>query len=186
MQFAIGALIGILSLAGLGKAVYDRYLRDRFKPKPKPTVPDSVAAEDPLSHADWRVRAEAIQNLDPIEENIETLLPLLDDDDFDVRSAARDSLVTIGKPVVTSLLDVLQNGKLDARQMAAEGLGQTGDNQAVKGLLAATNDESKWVRLAVVEALGQFKSQTARKGLVKISQSDEDAQVRDAAQSSLT
>ncbi|MDQ7025698.1 MAG: HEAT repeat domain-containing protein [Anaerolineae bacterium] len=186
MQFAIGALIGILSIVTLGKGVYDRYFRDQLKPKTKAATPNSAAIDDPLSHTNWRIRAEAIQKLDPTAENIETLLPLLDDEDYDVRSIVRDKLAAIGKPAIAPLLDVLENGKLDARQMAAEALGQIGDNQAINGLLAAASDESKWVRLAVVAALGQFKSQTARKGLVKISQSDDDAQVRDAAQNILT
>jgi HEAT repeat protein len=74
---------------------------------------------------------------------------------------------------------------LDARQIAAEALGQIADDSAVAGLIAALDDESKWVRLAAVEALGQFNAPSARDALAQTVDVDEDAQVRSAAKEAL-
>ena len=166
MRIAMGAVMSILMMIGLAKTVYDRYFRDRFKTASHAKSVENVPVENPLLHPDWQVRAQAIEQLEPTTDNIEKLLLLLADADFDVRTTARDKLVTIGTPAVNPLLDVLQVGKLDARQMAAEALGAMGDKTAIHGLVTAADDESKWVRLAIVEALGQFITQTARKKLV--------------------
>ena len=61
------------------------------------------------------MRAEAIQQLEPTPEHIDTLLSLLNDADYDVRLASSNALVNIGTAAVNPLLTVLQQGKLDAR-----------------------------------------------------------------------
>ena len=185
MRIAMGAVMSILMMIGLAKAVYDRYWRDRFKAAHNTKPVDNAPIENPFLHPDWHIRAQAIEQLEPTPDNIEKLLSLLADADFDVRTTARDKLIAIGTPAVNPLLDVLQQGKLDARQMAAEALGKIGDKTAIHGLVAATDDESKWVRLAIVEALGQFSTQTTRKKLVEIGNTDADNQVRDAAKKAL-
>jgi HEAT repeat protein len=185
VRMVMGVLMSVLMMIGVGKAAYDRYFRDRFKAAPENNPPDTTPIDNPLKHSDWRVRAEAVSQLEPTPEHIETLLVLLHDADYDVRLASRNALVNIGTAAVQPLLTVLEQGKLDARQIAAEALGQIADESAVAGLIAALDDESKWVRLAAVEALGQFNAPSARDALAQTVDVDEDAQVRTAAKEAL-
>src|SRR5687767_8189019 len=185
MRIAMGVLMSVLMMIGLGKSVYDRYFRNHFTSASENNVSDKPTIDNPLKHSDWRIRAEAVQQLEPTPQHIDTLLSLLDDADFDVRLASRNALVNIGTAAVHPLLTMLEQGKLDARQIAAEALGQIRDENAITGLIAALDDESKWVRLAAVEALGQFNLPSARDALAQTVDVDEDVQVRSAAKEAL-
>ena len=185
VRMVMGVFMSVLMMIGLGKTAYDRYFRDRYKATPEVKSLETTPIDNPLKHSDWRVRAEAVSQLEPTSEHIDTLLALLNDADYDVRLASRNALINIGTAAVNPLLTVLQQGKLDARQIAAEALGQIADENAVAGLIAALDDESKWVRLAVVEALSQFNAPSARDALAQTVDVDEDAQVRTAAKEAL-
>ena len=74
-------------------------------------------------------------------------------DDAIARNATH-GLVSVGRPAISGLLDVLANGNDRARKHAAFALGEIGEKRATDGLLNALSDDEVHVRIAAIEALG--------------------------------
>ncbi len=117
------------------------------------------------------------------DNNIRNLINLLENSDDKVRTKARKSLVIIGKPVVSSLAEVLQNSKVyKARWEAAKALGAIGDAKAIPALVKALEDPESDVVWLAAEALEKFRKVAWRELLsALISSGSESVTLRNAS-----
>jgi HEAT repeat protein len=75
-----------------------------------------------------------------------------------IRQKARESLVALGKPSVSSLIQALQNSPSDqVRWEAAKALGAIGDTRSIPSLVKALEDSNFDVAWLAAEALSTFK-----------------------------
>jgi len=85
-------------------------------------------------------------------------MDLLADKEPAVRLKARNSLVDMGKPAVSSLTGALRNSKLEhVRWEAVKTLGEIGDIRAIPSLVKALEDSDSDVNWLAAEALKNFK-----------------------------
>ena len=124
----------------------------------KPAVQPLIRA---LKYKEWYVRKRAAYILGKIGDKraIRPLIEALRDEDADVRYAATEALVRIGKPAVQPLIKALKYKEWYVRKRAAYILGKIGDKRAIKPLIEALRDEDADVRYAAAEALEKIDSQ---------------------------
>jgi hypothetical protein len=84
---------------------------------------------------------------------IKSLIADLRSKDGMLRQRSRRSLVTIGKPAVISLVQLLRDRNYQVRWEAAKALGEIGDGRAVPALIVALEDEEFDVRWLAAEGL---------------------------------
>ena len=90
--------------------------------------------------------------------NLESLMSMLASEDGVIRQKARDELVALGKPAVSSLAQALQNSKLDqVRWEAAKALGSIHDAGSMLSLVKALEDSNSDVAWAAADALRAFR-----------------------------
>jgi HEAT repeat protein len=90
--------------------------------------------------------------------DLKSLMEMLAGKDSATRQKARNSLVALGKPAVSSLTRVLRNSKSDhVRWEAAKTLGAIGDAGAIPSLVKALEDSNSDVTWLAAEALRNFK-----------------------------
>ena len=90
--------------------------------------------------------------------NLESLMDMLENKDGVVREKAREALVELGKPAVSSLTQALLNSRQDqVRWEAAKALGGINDTRSVPSLVQALEDNSSDVAWAAADALKTFR-----------------------------
>lgn len=90
--------------------------------------------------------------------NIESLMDMLASKDGVIRQKAREALVDLGKPAVSSLTQALQNSKLDqVRWEAAKALGSINDTRSIPPLVKALEDNNSDVAWTAADSLNAFK-----------------------------
>jgi HEAT repeat protein len=90
--------------------------------------------------------------------NITTLMDMLASKDGVIRQNAREALVALGRPAVSSLTQALQNSRLDqVRWEAAKALGSISDTSAIPSLVKALEDSSHDVAWLAADALITYK-----------------------------
>ena len=111
-------------------------------------------AQSPQARTEWllpllndsaaEVRQAAALGLcnHPDETAIRPLIQALNDADSMVSDLARNALVVIGKPAVSSLLEVPKNAPQRARINALRALAEIGDYSAIPTLMAAFEEDS--------------------------------------------
>ncbi|MBE7444398.1 MAG: HEAT repeat domain-containing protein [Planctomycetia bacterium] len=100
--------------------------------------------------------------------NLKTLMDTLSNKDGMIRQKARESLVALGKPAVSSLIQALQNSMLDqVRWEAAKGLGAIGDTKSIPPMVQALEDSDPDVAWLAAEALSNFEK-TAWSPLLRV------------------
>jgi hypothetical protein len=93
-----------------------------------------------------------------IGTNVESLIDMLANKDGMIRQKARKSLVALGRPAVTSLIQALQTSEADqVRWEATKALGAIGDTTSIPTLVKALEDSDSDVTWLAAEALGKFK-----------------------------
>lgn len=90
------------------------------------------------------------------EEEIKKHLKDLEDDDIDVRNAARWQLASIGPEAVPDLINQLKTDKERCRWEAAKILGEIRDPSAADALVEALLDDNIGVHWAASEALIRY------------------------------
>jgi len=147
---------------------------------------DRAVRSSALHHRDWQVRAQAVKALGERRsiDAIPDMAAKLKDEDHDVREAARQALEMMGSPAVPALLEMLQDGDVQARALAARALGALGDVSARDGLVEALADKSLWVRAPAAESLGSLRDASAVPALVNALR-DPEAEVQQAAAAAL-
>jgi HEAT repeat protein len=90
--------------------------------------------------------------------SLESLLDMLASEDGVIREQAREALVALGKPAVASLIQALQNSRLDQlRWEAAEALGSINDMRSLPSLVKALEDSNSDVAWVAADALKTFR-----------------------------
>jgi HEAT repeat protein len=90
--------------------------------------------------------------------NLESLMDMLASKDGVIRQKAREALVALGKPAVSSLIRALQNSRLDqVRWEAAKTLGSIGDTGSMPSLVKALEDSNSDVAWTAADALKAFR-----------------------------
>ncbi|MGB1287972.1 MAG: HEAT repeat domain-containing protein [Aggregatilineales bacterium] len=162
----IGLIMGILGGYSLLLAARKRYpgLDEFLKRLTASWQPDEATSiEDDLENtpaAGWQIRRDALYALaesDDKQAAVTELIAALNDDDLDVRETAGQILAGMGKEAVPALLEIVTDGRMEARIEATKSLGMIGDAQARQPLrIIAREDQSIWVRVAALEALGRI------------------------------
>jgi HEAT repeat protein/beta-lactamase regulating signal transducer with metallopeptidase domain len=94
------------------------------------------------------------------------VVPLLKDDDWEVRHLAVYALRTAGAKAVGPLSEALRDESWKVRQLAASELGDLGDSRAVEPLIGALQDESWEVRHLAASSLGLLADRRAVRPLI--------------------
>ena len=90
--------------------------------------------------------------------DLRSLMDLLPNKDGVVRQKAREALVALGKPAVSSLTQALRNSRLDqVRWEAAKALGSINDTGSIPSLVKALEDTNSDVAWAAADALKTFR-----------------------------
>jgi HEAT repeat protein len=90
--------------------------------------------------------------------NLETLMEKLASKDGVIRQKAREALVALGKPAVSSLIQALQNSRLDqVRWEAAKALESINDTRSIPPLVKALEDSNSDVAWVAADALKAFR-----------------------------
>ena len=92
------------------------------------------------------------------EPAMESLLPLLEDKDANVRAYSAGALGSIkSERVVPPLIALLNDADSYVRRTAADSLGRTGSSRAIQPLIEALEDPARDMAKAAIRALGQIK-----------------------------
>jgi len=92
------------------------------------------------------------------DTNIESLMDMLSNEDGIIRQKAREALVALGKPAVSSLTHALLNSRLDqVRWEAAKALGSISDARSIPPLVKALEDSYSDVAWVAADALKTYK-----------------------------
>jgi len=92
------------------------------------------------------------------DTNLKSLMEMLASKDGVIRQKAREELVALGKPAVSSLIQALQNSKLDqVRWEAAKALGGINDTRSILPLVQALEDNISDVAWTAADALKAFR-----------------------------
>jgi len=90
--------------------------------------------------------------------NLDSLMEKLASKDGVIRQKAREALVVLGKPAVSSLIQALQSSQEDqVRWEAAKALGNIGDIGAIPSLVKALEDNNSDVAWTAADALKTFR-----------------------------
>ena len=93
-----------------------------------------------------------------IGTNIESLMDTLSSKDGATREKARRSLVALGKPAVSPLIQTLRNSSVaHVRWEAVKALGAIGDSRTITVLVKALEDSDPDVAWLAAEGLRKFK-----------------------------
>lgn len=137
-----------------------------------------------MGDEDRTIRRLAVRSLGKsgLSEAPALLARALDDPDPDVRWAASNGLARA--KATDTLIQVLQKGTSEARQLAARALGIVKDPNTVRSLIQAAQDEETEVRQSAAKALAEIRTEEALPTLVRLSD-DPDGEVRWMAVSGL-
>jgi hypothetical protein len=90
--------------------------------------------------------------------NLVSLMSMLESKDGMARKKAREALVKIGEPAVSSLITALEQSKTDqVRWEAAKALGTIGDEESIPALVKALEDLNADVAWLAAVGLKKFK-----------------------------
>jgi HEAT repeat protein len=107
------------------------------------------------------------------ENNLESLIIALQDNDWNVRLNAIEALRNCkDKRIVESLIQAITDEDEDIRWRAAEALGNIGDSEAIVSLVKALKDNDWNVRMMAAEALGNIDDTRAVDHLIEALKDD--------------
>ncbi len=125
------------------------------------------------------VRAAAFNSLEQLRcpEVYSALVNCLNQKNLVVRNAASLLLINMQLRAVPALVPALKNPDHDVRKFVVDILGLIPDNGEDLSLLPLVHDTDDNVRISVIEALGNMKSQQSVDELIKIYAADENMRV---------
>lgn len=117
---------------------------------------------DATQDSNASVRLKAVVALGQLGDirAIDALINCLDDV-IDIAWQARDVLEFFGSVALPKLIQCLQSGSVQQRELSASILGSIGDSLGVESLIEAMDTTSEDVQLAIMDALGQIGDQRA-------------------------
>ncbi len=126
---------------------------------------------------DWEKRQEAAKLLRDYGKklrgttdtaSVERITTLLDDDAWDIRYAATESLAWIKDATpVPKLTELVKDGQWMVRASAIRALSEIGDPRGIESMIIALSDERSDVRQTAAEALGMMGDKSAIGGLAQ-------------------
>ena len=150
-----------------------------------------------LKHKDPKIRIGAAEGLGQLGRSVKAAIaPLVecladekmrlsDCDIFDLKHAASDALVAIGRPAIQEITQALEAKPVNVRRRAAKVLGRFGAKAkaATDSLFQRLKDPEAKVRSEAAEALGMIVPDSKRLAaeLIRLAQQDEDRQIRNRA-----
>lgn len=137
--------------------------------------------------------AEALDKIDPqwrtsgvAKKAASGCIAALEDEKPDIReAAARELQLLRDRRAVEPLIQRLMDESSDVRQAAAWALGALGAPQTLKPLIACLKDQDWEVRRAAATSLGKLKATEAVDSLESVCQTDENVNVRRAAEEAI-
>jgi HEAT repeat protein len=168
---AVPLLVELVLSTNLGvQEAADRALR-------KIGGPETVAAVAPLLRSDDApVRNVAMDVLREVgDQDFDTLVDLLHDEDPDIRIFTSDILGATGNVMAVSPLctSLLKDPEVNVRYQAAVSLGSLGFPEAARCLNKALEDE-EWVQFSVIEALTKIRDESSVAALGKALETSSD------------
>jgi HEAT repeat protein len=152
-------VIGVVAAQWILKRMNADKLKNAEKnPSEEISLTGDEALEN-LASKDLRTRLRAIQALaeSPNLEHVPALVEMLHDTAYDVREAASTALIAHGEEAVMNTITILQEGDIEAREMAIKVLAALPTQASIEALeQALLHDESSWVRIPAAEALGNL------------------------------
>lgn len=153
--------------------VMNRYFKKKSAPIILPeaeakTEADFIAA---LGDKDWHLRLWGAEHLIGVatEAAIPALVKRLEDEDPDVREAASQALIPLGSAASQAVIPLMQSRRLDVREAAVKVLVTIADSSAIECLAQVMiDDDSAWVRIPAIEAIGKQKDSHFHAALVQI------------------
>ncbi len=115
------------------------------------------------------------------DTTIDTLVTKLASHNTATRRYAHESIVHIGQPAVSALIEALKHHDSQVRWEAAKTLGEIGDPSAAPALVEALEDDAIQVRWRAGESLIIFREAGLRPLLHALIQRAESAWLRDSA-----
>ena len=160
-------------------------------PEPKTTAQPKTETTETLSiPALQQPKAEAPQTdlSKPTEDQvlktkIQSLISKITSDNVEESLKAEDELVSLGKPALKALVNVLSDLEPSEdilRPEIAFILGRFEDKEALPALITLLENENSYIRRNAIDSLGRIRSQEAALALTA-KLSDEDNSVREAA-----
>jgi HEAT repeat protein len=177
--FLIRRLMALAFIAGMGTTWFVKRLFGN-KPMPLAVIPNMENATEgdyiaALYDKDWHLRLWGAQMLKqhPSENAIDGLVKTLQDADPDVREASVAALSQLGNAASEAVLPILNSWSLEAREATVQVLSAISDSPALDALSRAVlNDDSPWVRIPALEAIGRQKDSRFQPLFVKALQDE--------------
>ena len=168
-------LRGLLYVGFVAAVIVGWYFNKRREARPihNTTEPEInldtlEAIIDALDSQRWTIRLKAVEALcnDNNPQTLQHLVDMLEDPVLDVRDAAASGIVAYCTEAVPMLAQVLETGKLNAREVAVKALCDIGTDATVDVLAKALReDESAWVRIPAAQGLGAIGGEKASSAL---------------------
>ncbi|MCD6364649.1 MAG: HEAT repeat domain-containing protein [Planctomycetes bacterium] len=153
-------------------------------------VHDVEKLSEQLKSPDSMVRWKAAEKLGQTN-NVDAVAPLIEalgDTELEVRNAASDSLVQLGRPSVKPLIATLKGSNLQAKEMALETLGTMGDKIGPAGAAAVTamlKDKSAQIRITATKMLVKLEHISSIVALETCLKNSKEPQVKVALQAAI-
>ncbi|MDE5411854.1 conserved virulence factor C family protein [Alkalihalobacterium chitinilyticum] len=99
-----------------------------------------------LDNPDWKKRYEALDRMNPTEEDLPILLKALEDEKASIRRQATVYLGMLEDTALQYLYKALNDKSVTVRRTAGDCLSDIGNKEAIPAMVEALKDESKLVR----------------------------------------
>ncbi|WP_209122651.1 conserved virulence factor C family protein [Alkalihalobacillus sp. BA299] len=118
-----------------------------------------------LDDPDWKKRYEALDRMDPTEEDLPVLLKALGDEKASIRRQATVYLGMLEDTGLVYLYKALKDQSVTVRRTAGDCLSDIGNKEAIPVMIEALKDESKLVRWRAAMFLYEVGDEQALPGL---------------------
>ena len=130
--------------------------------------PRYKVTEEMLDDPDWTTRYAALEQMDPTEEDINTLSKALKDEKASIRRLATVYLGMLEKPsVLPFLYQALKDKSVTVRRTAGDCLSDIGNTNAIAPMVEALQDSNKLVRWRAAMYLYEVGDETALPALIE-------------------
>ncbi|MFW5781785.1 MAG: HEAT repeat domain-containing protein [Candidatus Muiribacteriaceae bacterium] len=114
-----------------------------------------------------------------MNDRMQKFLEMVQEDNIDRKLYAIKKLKEYkDRKVVNALIPLLENESPMVRYLTAQSLGDIGDVEAGESLLKALVEPEDWVRLGIVEAIGQIRPEKASEMLIRYMNDEKDNKVK--------
>lgn len=160
----------------LEKLIKAAFNEDTDQPVEEKRVAD--ISPEVLDHPDWKIRYQALDQIEPTLEHLELLGKALDDEKASIRRLATAYLGMIEEPeVLPYLYKALKDKAVNVRRTAGDCLSDLGFKEAMPAMIESLKDPSRLVRWRAAMFLYEVGDESAIPAL-KASTDDPEFEVR--------